>query len=359
MDPPSPLPPPANRMSSARRDLGGLILGELLLCYDIRGDFYCLKPLSSVAIVALAYHFFFDLSLFLHLFHLALSSLAMPRSSIRPGRMSRYTSPRPMAEHGPIPSRRKRRLPPIDWAKKCTHGLTMVCSRRRLPRIDWAKKVNAMATAEPYGDFVKELLYPFAQPMHALRRAYTVALNGGATTLGVKTMPNIKSRPYITVHNEGLIYPFAESMHRLRRALETIVRSCVYVGAYSKLKTEAADLLTTLNIVLCEGICGDAAASVYKFLKSGHWELKLAMMAMILPKSRCATISRGKRHFARSYSNHYNLGYLQAIQNENVDENDYRRRSVEAHLEYMENHPFDSPAREIPTDYSGSHDSDE
>ena len=335
-------------------------MGELLLCYDIRGDFYCLKPLSSVAIVALAYHFFFDLSLFPHLFHLALSSSAMAEDGpVLWLKMDRYTSPRPMAEDGPVPSRRKRRLPPIDSAKKCTRGLTMVGSRRRLPRIDWAKKVNAMATAEPYGEFVKELLYPFAEPMRALRRAYTVELNEGATTLGVKTMPNIKSRPYITDWAKMITYPFARSMRELQHALETIVRSCVYDGAYSKLKAEAADLLIPMNIVLCEGICGDAAGSVYKFLKSGHWELKLAMMAMILPKSRCETISRGKRHFACSYSNAYNLGYLQAIQNEDVGENDYRIRSVEAHQEYMENHPFDSPATEIPSDYSGEHDSDE
>ena len=108
-----------------------------------------------------------------------------------------------------------------------------------------------------------------------------------------------------------------------------------------------------MHIVHCEGICGDATASVFKFKKNEHWELKLAMMAMILPKTR------GKKYFARNYSNDYHLGYLQAIQSEDVDENDCRRRSLEAHLEYMENHPFDSPATEIPSDYSGEHDSDE
>ena len=40
------------------------------LSCDIREDFYCFEPLSSVAIVALAYRFFLSLSLFQHLFHL-------------------------------------------------------------------------------------------------------------------------------------------------------------------------------------------------------------------------------------------------------------------------------------------------
>ena len=61
---------PRSYLASARRNLGGLIWGEQLLCYDIREDFYCFEPLSSVAIVALAYRFFLSLSLFQHLFHL-------------------------------------------------------------------------------------------------------------------------------------------------------------------------------------------------------------------------------------------------------------------------------------------------
>ena len=47
--------------------LGKLLLielfpGGLLLCYAVPADFYCVKPLPSVAVVAVAYRFFFGLS---------------------------------------------------------------------------------------------------------------------------------------------------------------------------------------------------------------------------------------------------------------------------------------------------------
>ena len=59
--------------------------------------------------------------------------------------------------------------------------------------------------------------------------------------------------------------------------------------------------------------------------------------------------------FARKYSNDYNIGYLQVIENE--DEDEYRRRKVQARLGHLENRPS-SRVEEVPSDYSGEHDSD-
>ena len=61
--------------------------------------------------------------------------------------------------------------------------------------------------------------------------------------------------------------------------------------------------------------------------------------------------------FRRKYSNDYNPGYLQVIENE--DEDQYRGRKVQARLSYLEDRPSSRvEAEEVPSDYSGEHDSD-
>ena len=114
-------------------------------------------------------------------------------------------------------------------------------------------------------DMLEGYINPFSKSMRSLRRAYK-AQPRESDTLG------LGSRPYKDDYAQGLIYPFAQSMRELLRKLETIV-SCDYCSEKTtEIKTEAADLLTSVRIVLGVGGCGDAAASVYKFMKNENWD---------------------------------------------------------------------------------------